>query len=101
MWLISIPFAAFLLYGLATGRVTIGALIAWSVYERAKQPRRYWAVCALHAFFVAFGIFGTFRPDLVGIVVRAAAPILLVVVVAILVTGLRRKPRDGYLGEGP
>lgn len=104
MWIISIPFAAFLIYGLCTGRMPIGAGVAWRVYSRVTQPGWYWGAGATHVVLIGLGIAGTFRPDIADSIVDAAAPIFwvigLLLILAVMASAVRRKPRDGYLGDG-
>ena len=99
MWIISVLLFPFLIYGLVTGRMPVAGRGGSRVYSRKTEPTWYWIACATQVLLISLGIVGTFRPDIAGSVVDATAPILLVIVLAILATGLRRKPRDGYLGE--
>ena len=99
MWIVSVIFGAFLIYGLVTGRMPVAGRGGSRLYSRKTEPTWYWLACAAHVFLVSLGIVGTFRPHIADMIIDAAAPILLVLVLALLAIGLRRQPRDGYLAD--
>lgn len=102
MWVISVICGALLIYGLVTGRMPVVGRVGSRMYSRKTEPTWYWVACATYVSFISLGLVGTFRPDIVGMIVDAAAPILwvigLLLIFAVMVAAVRRKPREGYLG---
>ena len=62
----------------------VGGRGGWRVYSRQTEPGWYWSAGAMHLSFIVFGIVGTLYPRLADDVVDIMAPLLLVVVLAML-----------------
>ena len=64
MWIFSILFLPFLIYGLWTGRVWAGGHGFSRTYSRQSEPRWYWGVVGMYSFFVGLGIVVSLKPSL-------------------------------------
>lgn len=86
MWIASILFLPFLIYGLSTGRMPCpGRGTGFRInYSRETQPVRYWSVGAGWLFLIVLGLVGTFYPRIANVADDVLVALLLLGAVSIL-----------------